>query len=307
LAIAPRSRDGEATATVLDGHIHLAAGESDPEGLAESLRAAGIDGGALISRSPASFAGPSEALSAAARLEGLLEWTRERPQLAPLFWIDPMEAGAGAQVAAAVRRGAAGFKVIPSRHAVGAPAAMEVYRAIAEAGRPILFHCGILWDGRPSSARCRPAEFEALLDVPGLRFALAHAGWPWCDELIAVYGKFQMARRTRPDLDVEMFVDTTPGTPPIYRREVLRRLFTVGYDVEDNVFFGTDGVAPGYDVEWAREWIERDRGILADLGLDDAVIEKVFAGNLRRFLGRQQTGCPGLPGGAAPRTTEPET
>ena len=271
---------------VLDGHIHLVPGEGRPDELGSALHDAGVEGGVLNSRPPASFGRHSDPMPAPARLDGLVEWTRALPRLAPFFWIDPTEPDATDQVARAVECDTAGFKVIPNRHAVGDPRAMATYREIAGAGRPILFHCGILWDGCPSSARSRPVEFEALLEVPGLRFALAHVGWPWCDELIAVYGKFQMARRSRPDARVEMFIDTTPGTPPVYRREVLEKLFTVGYDVEDNVFFGTDGTAPGYDARWAREWIDRDRGIMAALGLSDAAADKVFAGNLKRFLAR---------------------
>ena len=162
---------------------------------------------------------------------------------------------------------------------------MKVYAAIAEADRPILFHSGILWDGRPSSVNCRPVGFEVLLEVPGLRFALAHVGWPWCDELIAVYGKFRMARRARPERAPEMFIGTAPGTPAIYRRDVLTRLFTVGYEIGGNVFFGTDCAAGDYNHQWAQQWIERDREIYRSLDLGEAVVQQVFAENLKRFLG----------------------
>ena len=63
---------------------------------------------------------------------------------------------------------------------------MEVFRTISQADRPILFHSGILWDGKPSGPYNHPAGFESLLEVDGLRFCLAHISWPWCDELIAV-------------------------------------------------------------------------------------------------------------------------
>ena len=120
--------------------------------------------------------------------------------------------------------------------------------------------------------------------MPGLRFALAHIGWPWCDELIAVYGKFLNALG-RNRSTVEMFVDITPGTPPIYRQRALTDLFTVGYDVADNVIFGSDCHAPGYNVQWAREWLQRDEEILTSIGLGQDVLDKVRGGNLRRFLG----------------------
>lgn len=76
----------------------------------------------------------------------------------------------------------------------------------------------------PSSQYNRPSEFEPLLEINGLKFSLAHISWPWCDELIAVYGKFLNAYAGNPDHSVEMFIDITPGTPPIYRQEVLTKL-----------------------------------------------------------------------------------
>lgn len=267
---------------ILDGHIHLTDDAPDRGPFLAELAAAGISGAALISQRPASFVGGGQ--PPAARLQHVLDWCAPDTNLYPLFWIDPLEPDALDQVARAVARGIAGFKVICNHFHPGHPAALRTFRAIADAGRPILFHSGILWDGRPSSEFCRPSGFEALLDVPGLRFALAHIGWPWCDELIAVYGKFLNALG-RNRSTVEMFVDITPGTPPIYRQRALTDLFTVGYDVADNVIFGSDCHAPGYNVPWAREWLQRDAEILTKLGLGQDVLEKVRGGNLRRFLG----------------------
>ena len=167
--------------------------------------------------------------------------------------------------------------------------ALETYRAIAAAGKPILFHSGILWDGKPSACYNRPGEFEALLEVPGARFSLAHISWPWCDELIAVYGKFLNAHVKRPDLAVEMFVDLTPGTPAIYRRDALTKLMTAGYDVEHHIVFGTDSDTSGYNHRWAREWIERDKEILRECGVSEKAIDAVQRRNLLRFAGMEST------------------
>jgi predicted TIM-barrel fold metal-dependent hydrolase len=269
---------------ILDGHIHIAAGECRTRELMDRMGEAGIGGALVISLPPASFDTPAAAAPAAARLDNLMEWTAGHERLYPFFWIDPLEAAAMDQAARAVDRGVAGFKVISNRHDPGDERAMPVYERIAQAGRPILFHSGILWDGRPSSWHCRPVLFEALMDVPRLRFALAHIGWPWCDELIAVYGKIQDARRQRPDLHMEMFIDLTPGTPAIYRREVLTRLLTIGYDVQRNIFFGTDCLTGNYKVDVARTWLDRDRDIYRSLDIDGAVQEQIFAANVERFI-----------------------
>ncbi len=267
---------------ILDGHIHVEKRSDNPAGLVGRLEEAGIEGGVIISLSPPTDDSPDDP---GERLDDVLRRTAGHEMLFPFFWIDPLHPGAPDQVAAAVERGVAGFKVIPHNHLPGDDRAMVVYRQIADAGKPLLFHSGILWDGRPSGNFCRPCNFEALLDVDGLRFALAHISWPWVDECIAVYGKFLNAYSSRPDLSVEMFIDLTPGTPPIYRRDALTKLFTVGYDVANNVLFGLDSSTDDYNVAWANEWIERDNEIYAELGLGEAVRRKVYADNLLRFVG----------------------
>jgi len=82
-----------------------------------------------------------------------------------------------------------------------------------------------------------------------------------------------------------MFIDTTPGTPVIYRKDALGKLFAVGYDVGRNVFFGTDCLARSYDVKWAKAWASRDRGICRSLRLPASATQGLFADNLRRFVG----------------------
>ena len=270
---------------VLDGHIHLSHPSEDRRGFPRRLADAGVDGGIVISPPPPCFPFLGEMLPAARRLDAVLECTAASPRLFPFYWIDPTEDDAAEQVAAAVGRGITGFKVICNHFFPGDERALPVYRAIAASGRPMLFHSGILYDGMVSSRYNRPAEFEPLLDVDGLRFAMAHISWPWCDELIAVYGKFQAARHARPELAVELFIDITPGTPPIYRRDALTKLFTVGFDIRRNVLFGTDSRVAGYLSEPVREMIERDAAIYGELGLDDDTRRGIFGENLLRFVG----------------------
>lgn len=281
----------------IDGHVHLDEQGADPQRLMTALQAAGMDGAALISPPPTRWQGGRlVSAPAAARLSALRQWTAAQPALCPIYWIDPTAPDAVAEVTRAVAAGAQGFKVICSAHAPDDPRAMPVYRAIAALDKPVLFHSGILWDGRASSVFNRPAAFEALLEVPRLRFALAHISWPWVDECIAVYGKFLNATSQRPDAP-EMFVDTTPGTPPIYREEALTKLFTVGYDVTGNVMFGTDCSGGDYNVKWAHEWQARDEAILSHLGLAAAARAAYFGGNFQRWLrGPSRTASAPQPG-----------
>jgi predicted TIM-barrel fold metal-dependent hydrolase len=103
--------------------------------------------------------------------------------------------------------------------------------------------------------------------------------------LIALYGKFLNALALNPQNSAEMFIDTTPGTPVIYRKEVLEKLYKVGYDLENNIMFGSDSYADDYNCQWVKEWVARDKEILSGLGLSGEQIGKYFGGNVRRFLG----------------------
>lgn len=273
---------------ILDGHIHITPGEVQKERFINQLDAAGIQGGILISLSPNSFNFNDRVYSTEERIDNLFSWKGDNPNLYPFFWVDPTEEDAVKQVQIAAKRGASGFKVICNHFHPGSSEALKVYAEIAKLGKPLLFHSGILWDGLVSSKYNRPGEFEALLDIEGLRFSLAHVSWPWHDECIAVYGKFLNAYVTRPNMSVEMFIDITPGTPPIYREEVLTKLFTVGYDVENNVVFGTDCSTGDYNSNWAREWIDRDNKIYSKLSISAEIQNKVYSKNLERFLGISQ-------------------
>jgi len=266
---------------ILDGHIHLMGrGKDSPTAFHRNLKAAGIDGGIVISEPSHGRPG-----SIRQRLGRALEYARGNRDLFPFFWIEPMEKDAGGQVDAAIAMGAKGFKVIVTNYPPYHPKAMKVFRRIAARGRPILFHTGILWDGSASSINNRPANWECMLDIKGVRFATAHISWPWVDENIAVYGKIQSANWRGGNPVCEMFIDTTRGTPDIYRRDALFKVFKVGYRIEHNVFFGTDNLVDRYDTPRARKMIRDDTRILKALRVGPKVRGAYYADNLRRFVG----------------------
>jgi len=263
----------------LDGHIHIDQGKPNPAGLLARMKEGGVDGGILISMWPSR----NQSLSFKQRLDNLMAWTDPAKNLFPFFWVDPLADDAFEEVWAACERGVMGFKVICHDHYPGHPRAIQVFRAIAREKKPILFHSGILWDGAPSAKYNRPGEFEAMIDVERARFSMAHISWPWYDELVAVYGKFQQMGPG--GFSGEMFIDTTPGTPGIYRRDALTKVFTVGYNVAGSVFFGSDNGANDYNGRGVRGLIDSDEKILRGVGLSDAEIEKYFSENLRRYVG----------------------
>ena len=112
---------------------------------------------------------------------------------------------------------------------------------------------------------------------------MGHCSWPWIDECIALYGKFLNGLTT--GRSAEMFFDITPGTPKIYREELLTKLFTVGYDVPNNIVFGTDNRADAYNSDWCKRWLDIDNAIYKKLGVTEEIKEKIYCDNLMRFLG----------------------
>lgn len=161
---------------------------------------------------------------------------------------------------------------------------IEVLKYISKVGKPVFFHSGILWDGQNSSKYNRPANWEALINIKGLRFSMGHCSWPWTDECIAVYGKFLNAASI--GNKAEMFLDITPGTPEIYRRDLFAKLFTIGYDVGNNIFFGTDCNAESYNSRWFLKWCEIDKNLLDELGVSKKIRENLYYNNIMRFLGK---------------------
>ena len=285
---------------VQDAHIHLMPGPCDePAAFRQKAALAGVDGGAIISLPPPmNMMDPECDHRPSARLARIMEYTAQTPGFRPVFWLDPTESDAPRQIRAAVDAGIAGFKVICCHFLPETQ--IDVFRLVAETGKPLLFHSGILWDERVSSAYNRPANFECLMRVPGLRFALAHVSWPWYDECLALAGKFRYLAGRGLARGLDMYVDLTPGTPKVYRREVLRRLFLIEYGLESRALWGSDCFLNDYAPDWARAYLELDRRIMADIGRDaealglppppEDLAARVTEANALRFFGELEDG-----------------
>lgn len=268
-----------------DMHIHCGTAHTDPQKLLQQMDNCGIYGGVVMSHYPKQC--KPDGFDADTRINQVLDICRNDPdRLFPVLWIHPQEPDAVTVAEKAVRQGIMGFKMLCDTYYVSDPESMALVRKIAELGKPILFHSGILWFGEETSKYNRPLNWECLVNIKGLRFSLAHCSWPWIDECIALYGKFLNAYSN--GMGAEMFFDTTPGTPAIYRKELLYKLYSVGYDVADNVMFGTDCNAHDYNGAWTQKWLNMDGQILKELGADDGIFQKMYHDNLMRFLGLKQ-------------------
>lgn len=268
---------------IVDMHTHLGFTDKN-EDILSRLDEAGIYGCCAFS-SPPKETGKKNGKSFDERLSEVLRFTSAAPErLFPVLWIHPYEENIIEKIDTAVENGIAAFKMICSNYNVDDDKSLKLLEYIAYTGKPVIFHTGILWDGQNTSNRNRPANWEALINIKGLRFSIGHCSWPWTDECIAVYGKFLNARLGGDT--AEMFLDITPGTPQIYREELLTKLFTVGYNVGSNIIFGTDCNAEAYNSEWASAWLGTDRKIFDKLGVSRQIRENIYYNNVMRFLGK---------------------
>jgi predicted TIM-barrel fold metal-dependent hydrolase len=267
-----------------DMHVHAQNTPATPEKLIEKLEKSGMYGCNIFSSRPIE-ADARLGMNFCNRIEQLHQWTdNHRDRLFPVLWIHPDEKNIKKKIRTAVNEGAEAFKVICTNFYPYEKKCMRMLEAIADEGKPVIFHSGILWNGAESSKYNRPLNFERLIEIDGLRFSLGHCSWPWVDECIALYGKF--LNGTTSGRNTEMFFDLTPGTPTIYREELLTKLFTVGYDVPDNIIFGTDNRADSYNSDWAEKWLKTDGSIYDKLGVSDNIRKKIYSDNLLRFLGK---------------------
>ena len=268
---------------VLDLHVHSHMDNTTtPEQYLSRLEEAGIYGSGVFSPSP------GRGHSAKARLDHVLNFCKDHPdRLFPVFFIGPHEDGAIEAAQEAIERDIAAFKIICGDHYCYDDETMALLHVIAKGGKSVCFHTGILWNGQPSAQFNRPCNWEYMLNVPGLRFSMGHCSWPWIDECIALYGKIQNAHNNRSDL-CEIFLDLTPGTPVSYRRELITKLFTVGYDVKHHILFGTDSNTSDYSVEWAQQWQNIDNGLYEELKVDPETRKAIYWDNILRFFGKKK-------------------
>lgn len=257
---------------IYDGHIHTHGKPCDPpEVFLEKAYSCGILGGTIFSVHPAKYRPfPDYDQRPESRLDWILEYTSHTPGFIPYFFIDISEPDALRQVECAKKAGIRGFKIIcDGNYSVGDH--LEVMESIAETGLPVMFHSGVDYIQHLSSENNMPIKFEPLLHIKGLRFSLAHIGWPWCDDFIGTLAKFQFARGGMADSPfADMYADITPGTPGIYRREALRKLYLTGLDVKPRVFWGTDCVVNNYNPALAKRMIDRDVAIIEEIERDAA-------------------------------------
>ena len=279
---------------IFDFHVHLTGGET-PKGVAEWLDAVGVERVALFSRCPEETptldeSVPTDVLRARAapleeqkrRMEHLGGIVRAIPdRVVGLGRVDPTVPGTVDLIREAREAFAVtGIKLIPNGWYPYEERFFPLYETAAQLDMPILFHTGILWSWGDTSRFCRPVYLECLMQFAGLRFAMAHVGWPWTDECIATAQKFHVVNRKVGRAEPQAVVDLTPGTPEIYRGNVLEK--TVTLLGTKRIVWGTDSYACRGNPQ---RLVDSDTAIFQSLGLSNGEIQDIFAGNAERFHG----------------------
>lgn len=268
-----------------DNHVHLNYIASDCDDFIARLESGGMYGCNVISVPPKGYIFTKETADFDERLSSLLSLTNKAPdRLFPILFIHPDEDDILSKVEYAAEKGVLGFKMMCSNYFVYEDKCMRVLEKLAKIDKPVLFHSGILWDGKVSSSYNKPINWECCLEIPKLRFTLAHCSWPWIDECIALYGKIRSAKQMNPEASCEMFIDITPGTPDIYRRELMTKLFLIGYGLETNVLFGSDKRVQNYDSEAVANLCRKDNIIYDEMNISEKAREGIYGKNLLRFL-----------------------
>jgi predicted TIM-barrel fold metal-dependent hydrolase len=243
---------------VLDAHTHLSGSQSgeDAAGIVGTLDEAGVDKAfvfapLLDTRSFQLVADDMERIRAhndycadlcSAAPDRLLGFCVLNP--APGL-ADGGEGRAVSLMAEEARRcyhdlGLRGVKMVPAGWYPNDPGLLPLYKTIAELGMYAVFHAGIFIDAKEGSF-CRPTFYEQVHQVPGMRAQLAHVGWPWTDETLAVLAQEQMTHG--PDSSAwQLRTDVSFGPPEDWQLPTWEYALTaVG---SARLLYGSDGFWP---------------------------------------------------------------
>lgn len=267
---------------ILDAHLHCTGRETRDEVL-RALDEAEVDTGVLLAPfldNGYSLADADSLRRANDHLAALVRGASDR--LVGFAVVNPSQAGAADELSRAVDAGLSGAKMVPSGWYPYDEAVQPVFAVAGQLKLPLLFHSGIFIDGR-SGRFCRPVFFEALRDHPGVRVTLAHLGWPWTDEAIAV-GLIDRIHGV-PDEDCVFRFDLSFGPPPPYRLEVLKRALEVLGP--GSLQFGSDCFLPcsGAQIAERRGWLE---SLLDELAVSDDDRAQIMGRTAATWLGRHK-------------------
>jgi predicted TIM-barrel fold metal-dependent hydrolase len=151
------------------------------------------------------------------------------------------------------------------------PAALEIYREAERLEMPILIHTGITFSNRFSIRYNQPLPMDDIARKhPKLRICLAHMGWPWVWDAVAV-----AVRNPNVYLDT---AGTFAGTPLETIRQItsLIPVRAIENVVGNRLMFGSD---------YPRIEVNKMFAAISGLPLRKDVLEAILGENALGFLG----------------------
>ena len=137
------------------------------------------------------------------------------------------------------------------------PTVVRLWRKLAELGMYTVFHTGVFYDGRQSNY-CRPAFFEGVRGAPGFNGHLAHVGYPWYDECIAMM-KVTTGVFGNDPKDWDLKVDVSFGPAADYQLEVWQR--SIDTLPPAMILYGTDTFWPVSPEEYRESYLQPQLGL----------------------------------------------
>lgn len=194
--------------------------------------------------------------------------------LIPFASIDPARGQAAVRAARRLvsQHGVQGFKLHPSLQGFNPtdPSIYPFYEAIAELGRPVVFHTGQtgIGAGLPGGGGIRLGLSNPMLlddvavDFPELTIVLAHPSFPWQDEALAVATH-----------KANVWIDLSGWAPKYFPPNLVRYANSL---LQDKVLFGSDFPVITPD-RWMRDFDA--------LEIKPEVRPKILRDNALRLLG----------------------
>jgi predicted TIM-barrel fold metal-dependent hydrolase len=272
---------------IWDCHVHCHDGTETAEQVLREMDKAGITRVSLFSYFPGNVRelcpppSRSQFRSAIDHVAAIQAAAPDR--IHGLCWADPRTDGVVEEIEYALAdRGLHGVKMIPNHWSASDEFMYPLYEKLRELNKPIHFHSGILYAFGDSSRFCRPVLYEALINFPGLRFAMAHISWPWVDECIALFGHFNSVAHTR-RTNCQMWIDCSRGTPDVWRLDALRK--AVPFCGTGRLMYGTDCYAGSIGAA-APTSVRKDTELLQGvLGLSSEQVQQFFWGAAESLFG----------------------
>jgi predicted TIM-barrel fold metal-dependent hydrolase len=189
--------------------------------------------------------------------------------------VDPLKKGAARELEGAVKKlGLKGLKLDPALQDFrpNARTVFPVYEAAAALKIPVLLHTGMSWAPGTPLELGHPLLFEEpIRRFPALNFVLAHFGWPWVWEAVALALKYP-----------NVYLDTSClyyDSPKEFFQFVFSRQIpttVIERSLRNQIVFGSN---------YPRVEIKNMVHALKNLALTEGCLKKILRKNAERLLG----------------------